>query len=158
MILSNKLERSLHLMTCTGELTTPITVQFFSNESQITSSNVTSMSVRLVYDESEYIGIGTIYPYMDAFANLQKQLPNGVVLKGCINCVHGNMCPYGDEPYRVYCTKQLIIAEKLDIIKHIEHNDITSQNVREYSDLCDDYCMQSPETYTYTDYAEFSSN
>lgn len=115
------------------------------------------MSVRLVYDECEYIGIGTIYPYMDAFANLQKQLPNGVVLKGCINCVHVNMCTYGDEPYRVYCTNQFIIGEKLDIIKHIENNDITIQNEREYSDLCDDYCMQSPGTYTYTDYKEFIS-
>ena len=150
-------ETILHLMTPDGGVSVPITVRFIGSESPVTSNNVTSMSLHLVYDNCEYVGIGTKYPYMDAFANLQKQLPNGILLKACVNCVHGNLCPYGDLPNLLFCTKQFAITEKMDLVRLIANNSLTNQNDRTFTDICEDFQMQTSDTYSYSDYLYYLS-
>lgn len=150
-------ETILHLMTPDGGVSVPITVRFIGNESPVTANNVTSMSLHLVYDNCEYVGIGTKYPYMDAFANLQKQLPNGILLKACVNCVHGNLCPYGDLPNLLFCTKQFAITEKMDLVQLIANNSLTNQNDRTFTDICEDFQMQTSDTYSYSDYLYYLS-
>lgn len=152
MRFSPQMDRVLHLLAPDGETTVQIHIEYFSDQPVVSEDTVTSMSVRLVYDSREYVGVGTNYPFMDAFANIQKQLPDGVLMKGCVNCVHGNLCPYGGDPNLLLCTKQFVITEKLDLTDHIANDDITSNDTREFTDVCDDFAVQTPDRYTYSDY------
>jgi len=84
-----------------------------------------------------YWGQGYDYLWIDAFADLQKHLPEGVFLKCCLTCRHGNFCPGENKVNEVFCTKDASIVRK---------------NAKQYFHLCDDFQPQSKDFYTYNDY------
>lgn len=107
------------------------------------------------YDGKEYRGYGSDYLWIDAFADLQKQLPAGVFLKCCLTCRHGNLCPVGNEFNEVFCTKDVLITQKSDLYFYTEDRDERDKRSRKYCDLCEDYQPQSDDFYTYNDYLYF---
>lgn len=157
MRFSPHMDRVLHLLTPDGETPVQIHIEYFSDQPIVTEDSVTSMSVRLVYDSREYVGVGTNYPFIDAFVNIQKQLPDGVHLKCCVNCVHGNLCPYGGDPNLLLCTKRVVITKKLDLVDHMANNDITSNDSQEFSNVCNDFQAQTHDIFTYSDYLYYLS-
>lgn len=110
--------------------------------------------VGVQYQGQELWGRGKDDFWTDAFADLQKQLPDGVILKCCLTCRHGNMCPFGNKPDEVFCTKDLSIASKEDLcdLFSTECTDGIAKRSRRYANTCEDYQHQSSDFYTYSDY------
>ena len=73
------------------------------------------VSVGIKYDGKELWGHGKDYFWIDAFADLQKQLPNGILLKCCLTCRHGNMSPVGNNLNELFCTNDIAITQKSDL-------------------------------------------
>jgi len=69
----------------------------------------------IIYQCNEIWGQGTNYLWINAFANLQKHLPNFVILKCYITCRYGNMCSFGNEPNVLFCTKGIEFTAKNDL-------------------------------------------
>lgn len=114
-----------------------------------------TVSVGIKYQNKEIWGQGKDYLWVDAFADLQNQLPDGVVLKCCMTCRHGNMCPYGNTPDQLFCTKDVMITTKedmCDLFDHAKDDSEIEKRTRHYSDICEDYQHQSWEHFTYSDY------
>lgn len=104
------------------------------------------------YDKKEYRGKGIDYLWEDAFADLQRKLPDHVEIACCMTCKHGNMCPYGNEPRELYCTKHLNIYDINDLCEKFDKNIISENN----KTLCDSYCdsfePQNDDYFTNNDY------
>ena len=112
------------------------------------------VKIRIVFKGIEYIGTGTDYLWVDAFTNLQKKLPNDVIICCCMTCKHGNMCPFGNVPRELYCTKNIRIKDKqqlCDLFNTNNKNNILNDKVLSDS-FCNDYESQSMNYYTYNDY------
>lgn len=126
-------------------------VQIYSNEE---NEYHLSITVRLVYNGVEFYGHGTNYDWVDAFVDLQKRLPDGVTITCCLTCLHGNMCPVGNQLNEVFCTKDVTItAENMDTLFFCTENEAEREKrSREYTFLCDDYRPQDPRFFTYNDY------
>ena len=113
------------------------------------------VDVGIRYQDRTIWGHGKDYLWIDAFADLQKQLPDGVILKCCLTCHHGNMCPFGNKPGEVFCTKDLTIAAKNDLcnwFNYEENGGEIEKRSRSYADTCENYKHQSFDFYTYNDY------
>ncbi len=110
------------------------------------------MTVRTHYQRQDIVAVGTAYPFEDAFAELQKKLPKSIQLVCCVACRHGNMCPVGNGPDEVYCTKDVQITRKSDLYKYTEEPDEVRKRLRQYGDCCDDFRPQEETFYTYNDY------
>lgn len=114
-----------------------------------------TVNAGIIYQGNEIWGHGTDYLWIDAFANLQKQLPNGVILKCCMTCRYGNMCPFGNKPNELFCTKGIEITTKNDLCNWFntsENNAEIEKRSRKYANACEDYIHQSINHYTYSDY------
>ena len=136
------------LLTPNGEQKEPLYV-LYNQEDEYHPS----ISVCLKYKEREFCGHGNDYLWVDAFADIQNQLPDGVILKCCLTCCHGNMCPFGNKPGEVFCTKDLLIASKEDMCNLFSAQDIAKaeERTRSYTDACEKYRHQSFDVYTYSD-------
>ena len=117
-----------------------------------------AVNVGCTFDGKEYWGHGSDELWIDAFADLQRQLPKGVFLKGCLTCRHGNLCPVGNAMNAVFCTKDVLIPQKSDLYFYTEDASERSKRSRQYWDLCEDYQPQSEEYYTYNDYLHHLQN
>ncbi len=111
-----------------------------------------SVSVGIKYGKKEFWGYGKDYLWTDAFADLQKKLPNGVKIQCCLTCRHGNMCPVGNKPGEIFCTKDVIPKEKSDLYYYTEEESERKKRSRNYTDLCEDYKEQSSDFFTYNDF------
>ncbi|MBO7151075.1 MAG: hypothetical protein J6V82_04915, partial [Clostridia bacterium] len=111
-----------------------------------------SVSVGVKYGEKEFWGRGKDYYWIDAFADLQKKLPSGVTLKCCLTCKNGNMCPVGQKPDELFCTKDVCIKEKSDLYFYTEDSAQREKRLRTYTDVCKEYQNQTSECFTYNDY------
>lgn len=113
-----------------------------------------NIKISIKFQGKEICGWGKDYLWADAFADLQKQLPKGVLLKCCMTCRHGNMCPYGNTPGKLYCTKDVIITSKDDMCGLFDRTEYreTEARARGCFDICDDYQQQCWDYYTYNDY------
>ncbi len=114
-----------------------------------------TVSVGCKYDGKEYWGYGKDYLWIDAFADLQKQLPEGVLLKCCLTCRHGNLCPVGNDKNEVFCTKNVLITQKSDLFFYTEDRKEREKRSKGYCCVCDGYQPQSQDFYTYNDYLYF---
>ena len=114
-----------------------------------------TVNVGCTFAGKEYWGHGSDYLWIDAFADLQKQLPEGVLLKCCLTCRHGNLCPGGDDKNEVFCTKDVLITQKSDLYYYTEDDREREKRSRQYCSLCDDYQPQVDEFYTYNDYLHY---
>lgn len=103
----------------------------------------------------DYYGCGSDYLWIDAFADLQKRLPNGTFIKCCLTCRHGNMCPVGDYANEVFCTKDVPITQKSDLFYYTEDKAERGKRSKKYCELCEDYQPQIDEFYTYNDFQNF---
>ena len=94
------------------------------------------VEISLIYNNVEYIGIGTEWLWEDAFADLQNKLPKNIKLLCCMTCRHGNMCPFGNEPRELYCTKNTKVNSKKQLAQLFNETKI-NQNNKVYCDyLC----------------------
>ncbi len=104
------------------------------------------------YKGKEYWGHGKDYLWIDAFADLQRKLPEGVLLKCCLTCRHGNLCPVGNGVNEVFCTKDVLITQKSDLYFYTEDVIEREKRSRKYCSVCEDYQPQTDDHYTYNDY------
>ncbi len=111
-----------------------------------------SVSVGVKYGEKEIWGDGKDYLWVDAFAALQKKLPDNVKIHCCLTCRHGNMCPVGNKPGELFCTKDVTIKQKSDLFFYTEDESEREKRSRNYTDICENYQEQTNEHYTYNDY------
>ena len=111
-----------------------------------------SVSVGVKYNGQTVWGDGKDYLWEDAFAGLQKKLPDGVEIKCCLTCRHGNLCPVGNTPGEVFCTKDVSITQKSDLFFYTEDREQREKRARDYTDLCESYREQSDEYFTYNQY------
>jgi len=147
--LNQHLQRKITLSTSDGDRICDALILYHDAEVYNDQSNV---KVRLLYDGRSIEGYGNDYFWVESFADLQKRLPDGVRLKCCLNCRHGNMCPFGNEPGEVFCTNGANIQSKDDMISYIDDNPEWYKNERFYTDVCEDFMEQSDDYYTYNDY------
>ncbi len=140
-------KKELHLLTPDGEVVVPLWVEYDAE-----FDDATSMTVTIEYKGELFSAQGVEYPWMDAFVRLQSKLPDKIIIKGCINCRHGNMCPVGNAPYEVFCTKDVVINKPQDLWNYTETHEETSKRSREYTHVCENYIRQSKNFFTYTDY------
>lgn len=110
------------------------------------------INVGIKYNGQELWGRGKDYLWVDAFANLQKQLPQGIVIKCCLTCRHGNMCPVGNKPDELFCTKDIIIKQKNDLFFYTEDDAEREKRSRGYTCVCGEYQPQAEDYYTYNDF------
>lgn len=111
-----------------------------------------TVNVSCTFEGKEYGGHGSDALWIDAFADLQRKLPEGVFLKGCLSCRYGNLCPVGNGVNEVFCTKDVLIRQKSDLYFYTEDATERSKRSRQYWDFCEDYQPQTEECYTYNDY------
>lgn len=114
-----------------------------------------AVNVGCKYQDRQYWGHGNDYLWMDAFADLQRQLPKGVSLKCCLTCRHGSLCPVGNEENELFCTKDVAITQKSDLYFYTEDREEWEKRSRQYCNLCGDFRPQTDDFYTYNDYLDF---
>ncbi len=112
----------------------------------------TEVEITVVYDGKEYVGKGKDDLWLYAFVDLQKKLPKNIKIACCITCKHGNMCPFGDIPRELLCTKKLKISDKSDIVDLFDDKVFYENNKTLCDSYCNDYELQSDNYYTYSDY------
>ena len=145
-----------YLITPTGEEETEIHIVYDEEDtySQGKLEKGPTVSVGVEYNGEQLWGQGKEDLWEYAFANVQKQLPAGVLLKCCMTCRHGNMCPYGNESGKLFCTKGLIVNSKDDMCNLFDNSETNKiyERVKSVADNCDEYSQQSKDYYTYNDY------
>ena len=119
---------------------------------------VNSMTIRTTYQGKEIVAIGTVWPFDDAYSELQRKLPANVRIKCCVACRHGNQCPTGNAPDEVYCTKDVIVCDKMDAFHYTVEDNEASCRLRHFGDSCDDFSPQEEEIYTYSTYLYYLKN
>lgn len=107
------------------------------------------VTVHLRYKDQEYRGVGSDDYWMDAFADLQKHLPQGVTLKCCLTCPHGNLSPTGNNIDEVFCTQDVSITQKSDLYFYTEDPAQRETRRRGSTDHCGNFEPQSERYYTY---------
>lgn len=138
-------------------LTTPqgcqvVDVRINTNEE---NEYATIVDVSINYNGEQFCGHGSDYFLIDAFADLQNQLPKDVLIKCCLTCRHGNMCPVGNRLGELFCTNDVIITQKSDLYYYTEHTLECEKRSRQYTDVCEKYQPQTDEYFTYNDYLPY---
>lgn len=114
-----------------------------------------TVKVSCKYLGEVFCGQGRDFLWIDAFADLQRHLPEAVFLKCCLTCRHGNLCPVGNAPNEVFCMKDVVIKQKSDLYFYTEDNNERVTRTRQYNNQCESYEPQSDNYYTYNDYWYF---
>ena len=140
----NQLEKTVCLKTKSGDEYVELLINY--------DEECETVSLFLEFKDEEYYVKGNDYLWLDSFAKLQNMLPNDIKIKSCLMCRHGNMCPFGNKPGEVFCTKDAIIKQKYDLDIYTTNENEYQKRSRFYTDLCDDFQMQSEEYYTYNDF------
>ncbi len=127
------------------------------NEIRISSKRdddncIVYVSAYVRYNEKDYFGSGKEYDWIDAIADLQKNLPNDVTFKSCVACKHGSMCPVGNCINEVFCVKDIVPKEKSDLFFYTEDDNEREKRRREFFYCCNDFAPQSEDYFTYNDY------
>ena len=138
------IESQITLLSQTNKISLPVKISYTDNEVEII----------LKYNNIEYCGTGRDYLWVDAFADLQGKLPSDIRLACCMTCRHGTMCPYGNDKNQLFCTKDVLLNSKDDVIELMDDKGYDSFFKREVSSIhcCDDFIYQSDDYYTYNDY------
>ena len=138
------IESQIFVLSKTNKVSAPIQICYTNDGVEITVS----------YNDTEYCAKGKDHLWVDAFADLQRKLPHGIFLACCMTCRHGNMCPYGTDKNQLFCTKDVQLTSKVDVIELMYYKGHASFFEREVSSIhcCDDFIYQSEDSYTYNDY------
>ena len=148
-VLNQQHRSKIKLSTTNGDADCDIHIL---SQSEDVYDDQSDIRVTLFYNKNTYEGYGKDYFWVESFADLQKKLPDGVRLNCCLNCRHGNMCPFGNPPGEVFCTNGEIINSKDDMISYIDNNPEWYKNSRFYTDVCESFVEQTDDYYTYNDY------
>lgn len=145
------------LSTPDGDETVQLLVSYSEEAAYVDGTLVQPplVSVGCKYRDKDYCGRGSDGLWIDAFADLQRRLPDGVCLKCCLTCRHGNLCPVGNDVNEVFCTKDVLITQKSDLFFYTEDEGERTKRLKQYCDLCTDYQPQADTYYTYNDYLYF---
>lgn len=113
-----------------------------------------TVEVTTEYQNNKIRGQGKDYLWIDAFADFQRHMPDGVTVKCCLTCRYGNMCPYGNLPGEIFCLKEFAAETKTDVCNFFDNTERSEikKVQRKYADCCRDYQQQSFDFYTYNDY------
>lgn len=148
--------RDAVLSTPEGEKSVELTIRTFHEDPLDTVRNPVEAPHAIAgvsYNGRDYFARGEDdYLWIDAIAALQNQLPNGVTIKGCVTCRHGSLCPTGNEPDEVFCTKDVPIAQKSDLFFYTEDPAECTKRSRKFFHTCEAWQPQSEEFYTYNDF------
>jgi hypothetical protein len=138
------IESQIFVLSKTNKVSVPIQICYTNDDVEITVS----------YNDTEYCAKGKDHLWVDAFADLQAKLPSNTQLACCMTCRHGNMCPYGNKENQLYCTKDVLLNSKDDVIELMDDKGYDSFFEREVSSIhcCDDFIYQSNDCFTYNDY------
>ena len=141
----------LTLLLTTGKTLVPFHLDYDDDDDAF--DPISELSV--IYDGIKYRGKGTNYLWTDTFADLQKNLPEGVSIACCLTCRNGNMCPYGNSENELYCTKGLKVENEDDLCDLFDAYFTNDPNILlkvSSFNYCDNFVYQSDEYYTYNDY------
>ena len=138
------IESQISLFSSTSKVSVPIQICYTDDEVEITIN----------FNGVEYCATGEDYLWVDAFADLQRKLSRDIKLACCMTCRYGNMCPYGNDKNQLFCTKDVVLTSKDDVIELMYNKGHDSFFEREVSSIhcCDDFIYQSDDSYTYNDY------
>lgn len=114
--------------------------------------NTTEVSAYIRYHNKDYFGNGTDYLWIDAIADLQKKLPEDVMLKCCVACRHGSLCPVGNSENEVFCVSDISPKDKSDLFFYTEDENERTKRSREYFNQCENFESQKGNYYTYNDF------
>lgn len=108
--------------------------------------------ISVVYEGKSYHGYGHEHLGIEAFADLQRKLPQGVEIKCCLSCKHGNQCPVGDFPNELFCTKDVDIKQVGDLWFYTEDNIERQTRKCSYANVCDEWKEQELGCFVYNDF------
>ncbi len=147
---------NMHLDTPDGPAESELTIVYHTEPLDYKGEIIEPPFVQamLEYKGEKYITQGKNALWLDAIADIQKKLPEGVKLKGCFNCRHGNECPLGTCPGTVYCTKGLTVRNEQDVTDIITAS-TEEKLIKRIDGLCRDYLPLSGDYYTYNSYLTF---
>ena len=136
------IKSQISLFSQTNKVSVPIKICYTDDEVEITIN----------FNGVEYCATGEDYLWVDAFADLQRKLSSDIKLACCMTCRYGNMCPYGNKENELYCTKDVIITSKDDVIELIDKDASFFERAVPSINCCDDFVYQCDDYYTYNDY------
>ena len=151
--MKNIITKEIHLQTPEGIISTTIRIEKNYPDTNLAIEDLwpDGVEMYLTYNNTVYRGRGTWFLYTDALADLQVNLPENVSICCCLTCRHGNMCPYGNGPDQLWCTKDIIINSKKDMCLLFEDDDCDSRMVSPFG-YCGCFSYQNNEDYTYNDF------
>lgn len=115
-----------------------------------------SVAAGVRYGGADYWGRGSDdLLWIDAVADLQRKLPKGVVIRACLSCRHGNLCPYGNETNEVFCLRDAAPTGKMDVARLFDDHEAWSQRKKGFFDTCSQWAEQVEDVYTYNDFSDF---
>lgn len=97
------------------------------------------VSLHLSYGGRDYGGQDRDYTWADAFADLQRKLPEGVRLKCCMTCGHRKLRPDRNAVNEILCMKDVPGGEERDAGFCAGDGDEQEKRIRQYCDVCEDY-------------------
>lgn len=152
--LKKQYNKRIQLATPNGNTTVPVSIVFPSDDAYAYGKERKdpSVSVTVSYGGIDFTGYGDDHLWIDAFADLQKKLPEGVKIQCCLTCRYGNMCPVGNCPGELFCMKDIAISNKSDLFFYTEDWEEREKRSRGSTDFCKCYREQSDSYYTYNDY------
>ncbi len=150
--MKSTIETQITLITPKGITKVPLHISYDNSEDIATPET----KINLIYNNITYQGKGNDYLWVDVFADLQKKLPENVKLACCMTCQHGNMCPFGNKPNELFCTKNIAVNNKTDVCDLFSNHDFF-ENAVSYCDYCDNFAYQNENVYTYNDYLYYLS-
>lgn len=151
--MKNIITKEIHLQTPEGFMTAPLTIEMIYPDADLPMKDVDPIDITmfLTYMDTVYHSKGKDYLYTDALADLQVKLPQGISLCCCLTCRHGNMCPYGNRPDLLWCTKDIIINSKKDMCTFFDNGNDENRRVSSFG-YCSCFSYQNNNDYTYNDY------
>lgn len=144
--------KEVFLATSEGIKKVKLLIHCNEEDDNIDSLKTPKISLGIKYKDKQIFGRGNDFLWTDAFADLQKQLPEDVIIQCCMTCGHGNMCPVGNKPNELFCTKDVAIMKKSDLYFYTEDDTERKRRSREYTDWCEFYVQQTEDYFTYNDY------
>ena len=145
------------MKTYTGELTVSTPIGDERSPFTVTMEEKAidaDVRAELIVFGKDFEGKGCDLEWGDAFAELQKSLPEGYALKCCLTCRHGNTWIYGNVPNLVFCTHGETIRDKDDLIDFFCGTKSESA-ARKATDVCEKFAPQSEDCFTYNNYGYY---
>lgn len=106
------------------------------------------LALTLVLAESEFVSAGSSDLFELELLDLQRQLPEGVYLKACINCLYSDYSPYGQRGFGSMLCFRNIKDEYLRVTSKNEFWAVHGRHDREVQEtyLCEQFARRVPGT------------